>query len=408
MIYKVIAIILFCLIYLFDMALKVIGLRSVHNPIPANVSDVYDQESYAKWQAYYREKSRLSMLSRSVGFVVDLILLACNLYAAFAGLFPRTLYLQMIAVVLLSALTGIFELPFSYYDTMVLEERYGFNKTTRKTFWGDQIKGFLIGMILLIAVGSLLIWLHQTLGGWMIVVFAAVMTAVALFIAFLYPVLSRIFNKFTPLQDEELQQKLTDLLEKHHYQVRAIRVMDASRRTTKANAYFSGFGKMKTIVLFDTLLETMNADEICAVFAHELGHGLHRDTLKNQILSFVQMLVLGVLAWLTLTVTQIYPPFGFDAVNYGFAMILIMTVEFEFLTPLFGLLISAVSRKAEYRADQQAVAEGYGETLISALKKLALKDFSNIAPDPLLVKLQYSHPTLSQRIDAIRGNSAEK
>ena len=205
------------------------------------------------------------------------------------------------------------------------------------------------------------------------------------------------------ISQRELRVKLKGLLEKHNYHVRAIQVMDASRRTAKANAYFSGFGRMKTIVLYDTLLETMDHDEICAIFAHELGHGLHRDTLKTQTLAFIQMLVLGVLSWLTLSTVQLYPPFGFDTVNYGFAMILIMTVEFALISPLFGLLINAVSRKAEYRADQQAVKEGYGEILISALKKLALKDFVNIAPDPLLVKLNYSHPTLSQRIDAIRG-----
>ena len=112
---------------------------------------------------------------------------------------------------------------------------------------------------------------------------------------------------------------------------------------------------MKTIVLFDTLLETMTSEEICAVFAHELGHGLHKDTLKNQVLAFVQMLILGVLAWLTLSLADIYPPFGFGTVNYGFAMILIMSVEFALLSPLFGLVINMVSRKAEYRADQQAV-----------------------------------------------------
>ena len=147
----------------------------------------------------------------------------------------------------------------------------------------------------------------------------------------------------------------------------------------------------------------MTTEEICAVFAHELGHGLHKDTLRNQGLSFLQMLVIGVLAFLTLEAADLYRDFGFSSVNYGFAMILIMEFEMGLISPLFGLVMNAVSRKAEYRADQQAVEEGYGETLISALKKLAGRDFSHIAPDPLLVKLEYSHPTLSQRIDAIRG-----
>ena len=260
----------------------------------------------------------------------------------------------------------------------------------------------LILILISLIIGSLLLWIHQALGDLMIVVFAAAVTALILAIAFLYPFLSRIFNKFTPLEDGELKEKLTGLLEKHGYKVRAIQVMDASRRTTKSNAYFSGFGKMKTIVLFDTMLEQMTTDEICAVFAHEMGHGLHKDTLRNQGLSFLQMLVIGVLAWLTLRTPELWLAFGFDSVNYGFAMILIMGVEFALIAPLFGLLTNYLSRRAEYRADRQAVQEGYGEELISALKKLSRENLSDLAPSPLLVKLEYSHPTLSQRIEAIR------
>ena len=403
MLIKTIIIIIFCLTFLYGIILDLIGLRSVNNPIPENVRDVYDSEGYCKWQAYYKERTRLSMISDIVSFCVELALLLFNLYAAFAGLFPDTQWLQMLAVLLLSACSGIVELPFSWYGTMGIEEKYGFNRTGKKTFWADRVKGFFIGLALILAIGSVLLWLHQALGVWLIIAFAVVMTLAALFIAFLYPVLRRVFNKFTPLEDEELNAKLTTLLEKHNYKVRAIQVMDASRRSTKANAYFSGFGKMKTIVLYDTLLETMDTEEIAAIFAHEMGHGLHRDTLKNQLLSFVQILILGVLAWLTLSVAGLYPPFGFGTVNYGFALILISSVEFALLSPLFALVTNAISRKAEYRADQQAVKEGYGEVLISALKKLARRDFSHIAPDPLLVKLYYSHPTLSQRIDAIRN-----
>ena len=158
---------------------------------------------------------------------------------------------------------------------------------------------------------------------------------------------------------------------------------------------------MKTIVLYDTLVESMTPEEICAVFSHELGHGLHKDTLKNQILSFGQMIILGVLAWLTLRTPEIFTAFGFTGVNYGFAVILIMSIEFALFAPLYGLLVNWLSRKAEYRADAQAVAEGYGKELVSGLKKLARKNYADLAPSPLLIKLEYSHPPLSRRIDAI-------
>ena len=220
--------------------------------------------------------------------------------------------------------------------------------------------------------------------------------------------LSRIFNKFTPLEDGALRTQLCGLLEKHGFTVRDIKVMDASRRTTKSNAYFTGFGKMKTIVLYDTLVESMTPEEICAVFAHELGHGLHKDTLKNQILTFGQMIILGILAWLTLRTPEIFTAFGFSGVNYGFAIILIMSIEFALFAPLYGLLVNWLSRRAEYRADAQAVEEGYGRELVGGLKKLARQNYADLAPSPLLVKLEYSHPPLSRRIDAIEKQLSTK
>ena len=399
--YKALAIVILSVVFLYHMLLRLIEYRSARNPIPLNVLDVYDLDTYKKWRAYHGEKCRLGAFSALAGFIVELVLILPNLYAAFARLFPDTPFLQMLAVILLSAVGALADLPFEYYDTMGIEEKYGFNRSTKKTFWLDQLKGLLISLVLMAAIGSLLLGAHTWLGDWLIVVFAGAMTLLTLGISFLYPFFSRIFNKFTPLEDGELKNKLTALLEKHGFKVRAIQVMDASRRSTKSNAYFSGFGKMKTIVLYDTMVQVMTTDEICAVFAHEMGHGLHKDTLKNQLLSFVQMLFLGVLAWLTLRTPEIFLSFGFPGVNYGFSLFLIMSVEFALIAPLFGLLVNGISRRAEYRADAQAVEEGYGKALISALKKLTRENFGELAPSPLLVKLEYSHPTLSQRITAI-------
>ncbi len=401
--FKLIAVLILCAVFIWQTLLTLLRLRSADRPIPENVADVYDEATYRKWKAYHAEKGRSALIGSSVGFAVDLLLILFDAYAAFAGLFPDTPFLQMAAVVLLSALTAIAALPFAWYDTMVIEQKYGFNRTDRKTFLLDRAKEFAIELVLMIGIGTLLMGLHLALGDWLILAFAAVMMLFALAISFLYPVLSRVFNRFTPLPDGELKDRLTALLEKHGYRVRAIQVMDASRRSTKSNAYFSGFGKMKTIVLYDTLVEAMTPDEICAVFAHEMGHGLHRDTLKNQAVSFLQMLVLGVLAWLTLRSPEIFASFGFTDVNYGFAMILIMSVEFALVSPLFALGANALSRRAEYRADAQAVEEGYADALTSALKKLARENFADLSPDPLLVKLEYTHPTLSQRIAAIGG-----
>ena len=403
--FKVIAVLILMVVYLYGLFLDVLRYRSAHNPVPKNVADVYDADTYLKWKAYHGEKVRFGILTATVSFAIDLVLILTDAYAAFARLFPDQVWWQLFAVMLLSALATLPLIPFSWYDTMHIEEKYGFNRTSGKTFFGDKVKEFILNLLLMVGLGSMVMGLHKSFGDWLILAFAVFATLFLLFITFLSPFFSRIFNKFTPLPDGELKEGITKLLEKNGYKVRAIQVMDASRRSTKSNAYFTGFGKMKTIVLYDTLISTMTTDEILAVFAHEMGHGLHKDTLKNHILTFLQMLVLGLLAWATLRYPEIFRSFGFTEVNYGFALLLIMSVEFALVSPLFGLLASWFSRRAEYRADAQAVQEGYGDALIRALKKLSRENFADLSPSPILVALEYSHPTLSQRIAAIEALS---
>ena len=405
--FKAVAVVILWAVYLYGLFLDIVRYRSARNPIPQNVADVYDRDTYLKWKAYHGEKVRFGIFSSAAGFVIDLVLILTDAYAAYARLFPDQVWWQLFAVMLLSALATLPLIPFSWYDTMHIEERYGFNRTSGKTFVGDQIKQFILNLLLMVGLASLVMGLHKSFGDWLIVAFAVFATLFALFITFLFPFFSRIFNKFTPLPDGELKEGITALLEKNGYKVRAIQVMDASRRSTKSNAYFTGFGKMKTIVLYDTLVAAMTTDEILAVFAHEMGHGLHKDTLKNQALTFLQMLALGLLAWATLRYPEIFRSFGFEGVNYGFAVLLILSVEFALVSPLFGLVMSWFSRRAEYRADAQAVKEGYGAALVSALKKLAKENFSDLSPSPILVALEYSHPPLSQRIEAIEAFSGE-
>ena len=402
MVWKIAVIAAVTVAWLYELFLYWLSMRSKNNPVPPCVKDVYDEETYRKQLLYKADKNRIGLFRSTVEYTVDLLLLVFNLHAAFAALFPANPWNRMFAAVLLTALASLVTIPFDWYDTMKVEGRYGFNRTTGRTFFTDHIKQFLLGLGLMTGLGSLLLGLHQSFGDWLIVLFAAFATLFLLFFAFIFPFFTKLFNKFKPLEDGELKERITALLEKNGYRVRAINVMDASRRSTKGNAYFAGFGKTKTIVLYDTLIETMTTDEIVAVFAHELGHGLHKDTLKNQLMTFAEMLILGTLAWLTLRTPALFTAFGFDDVNYGFALILIMSAEFALFSPLFGLFTNLLSRRAEYRADAHAVREGYGDALISGLKKLAKQNYSDLSPSPLLVALTYSHPTLAQRIEAIR------
>ena len=393
---------------LYHLALSILQYRSANNPTPENLADVYDAETYTRWKRYSAEHSGLSILSGIVGCAVSVLMLATNVYSAFASIFGAGWFWQLFSVILLESVVGtVVGALFSYIGTMKIEEKYGFNRSTMKTFVIDKIRGFIIEMLLSVGIVVLLRAVHVWLGNWMILLFAVAIFLVTLVISFLYPILSRIGNKFTPLEDGELKDRLLELLTKHGYTVKAIEVMDASRRTTKLNAYFTGFGKLKTIVLYDNLVNAMTTDEICSVFAHELGHGLHRDVLKGQIMNFGNLLVMSLIVWGAVSVPALYTAFGFGEVNYGFAYIL-LSAGLGLVQPITSLVMNARSRKAEYRADEQAVKEGYGEAMVSALKKLARENFAHLAPSRINVVLEYSHPPLGERIAAIEKLKGEK
>ena len=401
---KLIVILLVIVNSLYHAVLNLVRFRSAKNPTPENLSDVYDAEAYETWKKYSAANCKLEILSVIVSCLVPVLMLATNLYAAFASLFPKGVFMQLFSVIILenvvSALTG---LVFSYVHTMKIEQKYGFNRTTTKTFVIDRIRNFIIELLISLGLVSILWGLHGAMGDWIILLFAIAIFAITLVVTFLYPILSRISNTFTPLDDGELKDRLMELLTKHGYQVKAIEVMDASRRTSKLNAYFTGFGKLKRIVLFDNLVNSMTPDEICAVFAHELGHGLNKDVLKGQIMSFINLLSMSLVVWLAVKFPMLHTAFGFDGVNYGFAFIL-LGAGLGIVQPLIALFANLRSRKAEYRADKQAVEEGYGEALITALKKLARENFAHLSPSKINVMLEYSHPPLSERIAAIEKN----
>ena len=401
--FRLTVIVLVLIVGIYQTALNVLRSLSANNKTPENLSDVYDAETYSRWKQYSKENSTLSIFSGLVSVALTLALLITNVYSAFAALFPKGELMQMLAVILVEILVStVVGTVFSYISTMKIEEKYGFNRSTVKTFIKDKIRGFLVEILLSLGITTLLWVLYTAMGDWIVLLFTIVLFLITLAIIFLYPILSRIGNTFTPLADGELKDSLLALLTKHGYTVKAIEVMDASRRTTKLNAYFTGFGKMKTIVLYDNLVNNMTPDEICAVFAHELGHGLNKDVLKRQILSFGNLFLMSLMVWGALKLTDLHTAFGFDGINYGFAYIL-MSIGLGVIQPFTALIINAHSRRAEYLADRQAVEEGYGDALVTALKKLAKENFAHLSPSKINVLLEYSHPPLGDRIAAIES-----
>ena len=405
---KITVILLLVLGCVYKTVLSLVKRRSANNPIPDSVSDVYDAETYLKWKKYSAETNRLNTVFTVISGIVTLVLLMTDAFAAFASLFPGGIFMQLLAVVVLESAVGtVIEVIESYFSVMVIEQKYGFNRTSVKTFVFDRIRSLILGFVLMLGLVSLIAGLHIAMGDYMIILLTASLFLFGLGVSFLYPVFSRIGNKFTPLEDGELKERLMELLTKHGYKVKAISVMDASRRTTKLNAYFTGFGKMKTIVLYDNLVNAMRTDEICAVFAHEMGHGIHKDVLKQQIMNIGNLLLIAVIAWAAVREGGLYTAFGFVGINYGFSYILI-NIALEITSALTGIIMNAYSRHAEYRADKQAVSEGYGEAMITALKKLARENFSHLSPSKLNVVMEYSHPPLASRIEAVEKEIAEQ
>ncbi len=391
--------------FAIDLSLSILNYRHRHSPIPDNVADVYDKKDYARWLDYTMEVFRLSIIVK----VTDTILLLVFL---FAGLFPKIASITeqwtrnpIISTMLFLALYGVISyvlgVGFKLYRTFNIEERYGFNTTTTRTFVTDQIKS--IGLT--IVLGGLLLYpllyLYMKMGNralgyaWLLIV------SVSLAINLLYTkVFIRLFNKLTPLEEGELYDSVQALAKTTGYTVKEISIMDASKRSARLNAFFSGFGKFKHIILFDTLIEKCSTDEIVSVLAHEIGHAKHKDVLQNFFISTIQMgFYLSILTFF-LSSTSFAKAFGFVGPHMGFAMIL-FGILMEPLGLMLSIPLSAHSRKAEYKADAFAAESGYKEAMICALKILSRENFSNLTPHPLLVKLTYSHPPVTDRIRAL-------
>ena len=309
---------------------------------------------------------------------------------------------QIMLVVSFSLIGGLIGLPLSLFQTFGIEQRFGFNNTTPKLWVSDMLKGLLVGMVLGLPILWLVLWLMQAGGTlWWLYTWAA-LVAYQLFVMWIAPnVIMPLFNKFTPLEDATLKDRVTALMTRSGFTAKGFFVMDGSRRSAHSNAFFTGFGAAKRVVFFDTLLAKLNGDEMEAVLAHELGHFKHRHILKMMATSFATSLAgLALLGWLSQQV-WFYTGLGvipnLNGNNSALALLLFMLV-----LPLFTFFVSPLSarrsRKFEFEADAYAVANSDGKALANALLKLYQDNASTLTPDPWYVAFYYSHPPASQRL----------
>lgn len=401
---------LFAIYFLFDLTLAVLNMRFVKrhaDKMPEFFKGHIDEDTYSRSVDYTLTKGRFGIISSFYSAVLLLVIILCGFFGdldTFVKSFSLGQYTTgVIYVFALTFILSIFQIPFELYSTFVIEERFGFNKTTWKVWFTDKLKGIVVGLIILLPMLYGLFWFMDSAGKfWWIYAFLFI-TGLQLLVMYIYPVLiAPLFNKFEPLEDGELKKAIFTLAEKVSFKTSGVFLMDGSRRSGHGNAYFTGFGKNKRIVLFDTLIESLSTEQTVAVLAHEMGHEKKAHIKKSLLLSLVIMFFTFWVLSLLINYLPFFEAFGFDSVSYHGALI-IFAFAFEpvtyFLTPLF----SSLSRRFEYQADAFAVnAVGNSEDLSQALLSLSKKNLSNFTPHPLYSFFHYSHPTLHERIGAMK------
>ena len=400
--------------YSFSNLLDYINHRNWKDEIPNELKDFYDKEKYKKAKNYALSKNKISLFSSSLSFLLVISLIVFNGYGiidqfvsfnlskSFESLQISSNFIQSgVFFLILFILNSIISIPFSYYNTFVIEEKFGFNKTTKLTFFIDIIKStllsFFIGGILLF----LAIYLYENLNDgfwlWLWIGLSLLMILINMFYADL---IVPIFNKLTPLDDGELRNKIEKYSKDVGYLLKNIYVIDGSKRSTKANAFFSGLGPRKTIALYDTLIEKHTENELVAVLAHEVGHFKKKHIFSGLIMSIIQIGIISFFFELCLKLPEISLALG--GLESSFHLGLVgFSIIFSPISILSGIIMNYNSRKNEFEADAYAKETFNGEDLSLALKKLSVDSLSNIYPHPLYVFFHYSHPPLIQRLRAL-------
>jgi len=392
--------------FIFDFTLSVLNYRNRKEPIPEVLDGIYNKERYNTWLNYTMEKYRFGLILSMVNLAVIIVFLIAGLFPliddAISSIFDNQYTQILLFVGAFFTIEFLIGLPFSYYNHFSIEERYGFNKSTKKTFILDKIKELIISFILGGALIMLIASLYYKSGNAFYVYAIASLMAILIFFNLFYvKLIVPIFNKLTPLEDGDLKDKITNLTNKVGYELSKVSVIDASKRSTKLNAYFTGLGKFKQIVLFDTLIKKMSEEEIVAVLSHEIGHNKYKHVWFGIFQSFIIISLYLAVLLMVLKFSVVSTAFGFTDSHFGFGLI-IFSVFLSPLSILINVLTSWFSRRNEFQADNFAKMHGYAFDLENALKVVVKENFVNLTPHPLYVKMTYSHPPEADRIIALR------
>jgi len=394
--------------FVFDMVLSWLNLRSQPDDIPDSVAAFYDRSKYRKSLEYHKHRTNFSFVTSTFSFLLSVLMLYFGGFGLLdlwlRPMVPNEILLALVFFGALAIASDILTLPFQIYSTFVIEEKYGFNKTTVKTFIGDKLKGYLVGAILGGGLVSLLIYLIEVIGPDFWILFSLIAAILILLINMFYTtIFLPLFNTLTPLEDGELKTKIESFSKTVGFPLDNVFVMDGSKRSNKANAFFSGIGRKKKIVLYDTLINNHSTEELVAVLAHEVGHYKKKHIIFGYILSVIQ--VVFTLFILSRMVQSENVSLALGGTQSAIHLnLLAFGILFSPISGLTGLFMSMYSRKNEYEADAYAKEAFSGAALASALKKLSVDNLSDLYPHPLYVFFHYSHPPLLQRLAVIEKN----
>lgn len=388
--------------FIIDKILDTLNAKKYNDPIPSELDDVYDASEYTKSQDYKKTNYRFGVISSAFSLILTLGFLFLdgfeyvdNIARSFSD---NLIIISLIFFGIIMIGSDLISMPFSVYKTFVIEERFGFNKTTIKTFILDKIKGLLMTVIIGGAILALIVWFYQlTQENFWLYTWGLVTVFTVFMNMFYAKLIVPLFNKQSPLEDGNLREKISDYAKSVGFNLNKIFIIDGSKRSTKANAYFSGFGSEKRVTLYDTLVNDLNDEEIVAVLAHEVGHYKKKHIIFNLVSSIL-------LTGLTLYILSIFVSnpllsnaLGVDTPSFHVGLIA-FGLLYSPISEVTGLLMNYLSRVFEYQADDYAKNTYSAAPLISSLKKLSKSSLSNLTPHPAYVFMHYSHPTLLERV----------
>jgi STE24 endopeptidase len=388
--------------YVLEQLLDLLNLKHSLPELPAELKGIFDEEEYRKTQLYKQDNTRFSFVTSTLSLVVIGVVFFLGGFGMLdqwiSGFITNYIVHVLVFFGVLSFAGDILSTPFAVYSTFVIEERYGFNRTTAKTFILDKLKGWLLGAIIGGGLLALITWIYMLTGAWFWLIVLGIVTLFSVFMTMFYSnLIVPLFNKQTPLEDGPLRTKIEAFAESVDFKLDNIYMMDGSKRSSKANAYFTGLGPRKRIVLFDTLINELEEEEIVSVLAHEVGHNKKKHTTSGMVISILQTALTLFLFSLFVGEDSFAQALGGTEASFHLGLIA-FGVLYTPISMLLGIGTNLFSRYNEYQADRYARDHYSSVGLISSLKKLSKTTLSNLTPHPAYVFFHYSHPTLLQRI----------